>query len=306
MPDHSRPLREQLGFVGGQIDRADHIRTRPELVAQAFASPQARLVMLDGLDPVTAHGHLAMAAPQPDAKAQDHVLLGLDEDQRPTFVRLAAEVEGGFFPTERSRAIATELPAHEVALYGTARSLVHWHARHRFCSVCGSPSHPEKAGWARRCGACNSEHFPRVDPVAIMLAEHDGRVLVGRQHRWPDRFYSALAGFIEPGETIEEAVAREIKEEAGVAVHSVRYVMSQPWPFPSSLMIACIGQARDDALTLDETEIEHAFWCDAAGVRAALANDPAAPFIAPPPMAVAHHLLKHWLDAQLVPPGPSA
>lgn len=306
MHDRSGPRREQLGFVGGQIDRADHIRTRPELVAQAFASPEALLVVLDGLDPVTADGHLVMTTPEPGAQAQDHVLLGLDEIQRPIFVRLSAGVEGGFFPTERSRAVANELPAHEVALYGTARSLVHWHARHRFCAVCGSPTHPEKAGWARRCSACNAEHFPRVDPVAIMLAEHDGRVLVGRQHRWPERFYSALAGFIEPGETIEEAVAREIKEEAGVTVHSVRYVMSQPWPFPSSLMIACIGQAQDDALTLDETEIEHAFWCDAAGVRAALSNDPAAPFIAPPPMAVAHHLLKHWLDGQLVPPGPSA
>ncbi|WP_030539185.1 NAD(+) diphosphatase [Sphingobium sp. DC-2] len=306
MHDPGALTREQLGFVGGRLDRVDHIRARPDLAAQTFALPETRIVALDGLDPVTADGHLVMEAAAPGARAEDHVLLGLDDLQRPIFARLAEQVEGGFFPTERSRAIATELPAHEIALYGTARSLVHWHARHRFCSVCGSPTQAEKAGWSRRCGACSSEHFPRVDPVAIMLAEHDGRVLLGRQHRWPERFYSALAGFIEPGETIEEAVAREIKEEAGVTVHSVRYVMSQPWPFPSSLMVACIGVAGDDALTLDETEIEHAFWCDADGVRAALANEPGAPFIAPPPMAVARHLLKHWLDGQLVPPGPSA
>lgn len=306
MPDRNPPPGGRLGFVGGRLDRADHIRNRADLTAEAFASPAARVVLLDGLDPVTADGQLVREAISTGARAEDYVLLGLDDLQRPLFVRLAAQVQGGFFPTERSRAVATELPSHEVALYGAARSLVHWHARHRFCSVCGSPSHPQKAGWARRCGTCDAEHFPRVDPVAIMLAEHDGRVLVGRQHRWPDRFYSALAGFIEPGETIEEAVAREIKEEAGVTVHSVRYVMSQPWPFPSSLMIACIGQAEDDALALDETEIQHAFWCDATGVRAALANDPAAPFIAPPPMAIAHHLLKYWADAQLVPSGPSA
>ena len=138
-----------------------------------------------------------------------------------------------------------------------------------------------------------------------MLAEHEGRVLLGRQHSWPEGRYSALAGFVEPGETIEEAVAREIHEEAGVRVHSVRYVMSQPWPFPSSLMIACVAQAQDDALRIDETEIEHAFWCDADGVRAAMAGDSDAPFVAPPQMAVAWHLLDHWLG-KVVPAAPSA
>ena len=297
---------EQLGYAGGRLDRADHMRMNPDQAAQALASPGARCLVLDGLDPVTQDGHLLMEPVATDASLDDHLLLGLDDEQRPVFVRLAQEVGSNFFPSPRSRAIVTEIPADEVALYGAARSLVHWHGRHPFCSVCGSRTSPEKAGWARRCGACNSEHFPRVDPVVIMLAEHEGRVLVGRQHSWPEGFYSALAGFVEPGETIEEAVMREIKEEAGVTVHSVRYVMSQPWPFPSSLMIACIGQADDDALKLDETEIQHAFWCDAAGVRAALAGEADAPFTAPPLMAVAHHLLKHWADAQVAPPGPSA
>lgn len=298
--------RHALGYAGSRMDRVDHIRTDPSLVAQAFAAPEVRLLALDGLDPVTADGHLLLEPIAADARAEDHALLGVDEAQRPIFVRLLSLAEGGFAPTERSRAITAELPASEVALYGTARSLLHWHGRHPFCSVCGSRTAPEKAGWARRCGSCNAEHFPRVDPVAIMLAEHRGRVLVGRQHSWPAGRYSALAGFIEPGETIEEAVAREIKEEAGVTVHSVRYVMSQPWPFPSSLMIACIGQTDDDALKLDETEIEDAFWCDAAGVRAALDDDPDAPFLAPPPMAVAWHLLHHWVEGQVAPSGSSA
>ena len=295
-----------LGYAGNRLDRVDHIRTDPERVAQSFAAPEARLLALDGLDPLTADGHLLLEPIGPDARVEDHALLGVDEAQRPIFVRLLSRTEGGFTPSVRSRAITTELPPEEVALYGAARSLVHWHGRHPYCSVCGSATAPEKAGWARRCGSCDAEHFPRVDPVAIMLAEHRGRVLVGRQHSWPEGRYSALAGFIEPGETIEEAVAREIKEEAGVTVHSVRYVMSQPWPFPSSLMIACIGQADDDALTLDETEIEHAFWCDAAGVRAALDGDPQAPFLAPPPMAVAWHLLRHWVEGQVAPSPASA
>jgi len=166
--------------------------------------------------------------------------------------------------------------------------------------------------WGQKYGAEVVENPVLVDerdrlpigPTSIL--SHDGRILVGRQHSWPQGRYSALAGFVEPGETIEEAVIREIREEAGVTVHSVRYVMSQPWPFPSSLMIACIGQAEDTALTLDETEIEHAFWVDAAGVAAAMAGDPDAPFIAAPPMAVAWHLLKHWLDGQVAPTGPSA
>lgn len=306
MHGNKAPGLPPLGYAGNALDRVDHVRTDPELVAQAFAAPEARLLVLDGLDPVTVDGHLLLEPIRPDAQAEEHALLGVDEARRPIFARLVSSADGGFIPSLRSRAIATELPASEVALYGTARSLLHWHGRHPFCSVCGSRTAPEKAGWARRCGSCDAEHFPRVDPVAIMLAEHRGRVLVGRQHSWPAGRYSALAGFIEPGETIEEAVAREIKEEAGVTVHSVRYVMSQPWPFPSSLMIACIGQAADDRLTLDETEIEAALWCDAAGVRAALDGDPDAPFLAPPPMAVAWHLLRHWVDGQVAPSGSRA
>lgn len=285
------------GFVGSRLDRVDPIRTNPALLAQTFADPAARLLVLDGLDPVEVDGHLLLEPLGPDARAEDHVLLGVDPAARPIFARLIADLGPALTPTPRSRAIAGLVPADEVALYGAARSLVHWHARHRHCSVCGATTRPVKAGWARKCDAdaCAAEHFPRTDPVVIMLAEHRGRILLGRQHAWPPGRYSALAGFVEPGETIEEAVARELYEEAGIRVHDVRYVMSQPWPFPSSLMIACIGQAQDDALTLDETEIEDAFWCDADQVRAALAGDPDAPFLAPPQMAVAWHLLDHWL-----------
>jgi NAD+ diphosphatase len=188
------------------------------------------------------------------------------------------------------------MSGRDAAIWGAARALNEWHNRHRFCGICGTATALFRAGWGRKCPGCGAEHFPRVDPVVIMLAEYEDKVLLGRQPQYPQGRYSALAGFVEPGESIEEAVAREIFEEAGVAVSDVRYVASQPWPFPGSLMIACIGRAAADAITLDTRELEDAFWCDRAGVRAALAGDAQAPFLAPPPFAIANTLLTRWSD----------
>lgn len=193
-------------------------------------------------------------------------------------------------------AILEAMQAEDAALWGGARSLIEWHNRHLFCGVCGSGTRAFRGGWGRKCEGCGADHFPRVDPVVIMLAEHEGRVLVGRQPQYPPRRFSALAGFVEPGESLEEAVARELFEEAGIAASDVRYVASQPWPFPGSLMIACMAAASSDALTLDTTEIEDAFWVDRKGVAAALAGAEGAPFLPPPPFAIAHTLLKHWLE----------
>lgn len=187
-----------------------------------------------------------------------------------------------------------QLREGEAATFAAARSVLDWHARHRFCANCGAPTAMFRAGWGRKCGACDTEHFPRVDPVVIMIAEHDGRALLGRQPSWPAGRYSALAGFVEPGESLEEAVRREIDEEAGVKVGAVRYVASQPWPFPSQLMVACIGVADGDALTIDTNELETAGWFTRDEVHAALAGDPSAPFGAPPRFAIAHTLLTEW------------
>lgn len=288
--------RPVLGFTGGILDRADHVRTNSERLAEAFADPRARLLVMEGLDPVAGEGgELAWTALPPEAETCGFILLGIDECG-PAFAKIADDVPPGSAFAPKVWELASVMKPEELALYGCARSLVDWHKRHRFCANCGMPTEVWKGGWSRFCAGCGAEHFPRVDPVTIMLAEHEGRILVGRQSRFPPGRYSALAGFIEPGETIEEAVARELWEEAGIRVHTIRYVMSQPWPFPSSLMIACIGRTDDPALTLDTTEIEHAKWVDAAGVRAALRSDPDAPFGAPPPMAVAHWLLRHWVD----------
>jgi NAD+ diphosphatase len=284
------------GFTGGQLDRADALRGDPERLAEAFAHASARILLLDGLDPVV-DGALLATAPLPrDVDPNDFALLGFDE-KGPLFAALHGEglAHGASF-APNVWSVASLLAPHALAHYGAARSLVDWHARHGFCAQCGGRTHPVRAGWSRRCGACDAEHFPRVDPVVIMLAEHDDRVLVGRQHRFPPNQYSALAGFVEPGETIEEAVARELSEEAGIRVNDIRYVMSQPWPFPSSLMIACIGVAEDDALTIETNEIEHAMWVTRDEVALALERREDGRFIAPQPLAIAHHLLRHWLE----------
>ncbi len=186
--------------------------------------------------------------------------------------------------------------ASDAALYAAARSLVDWHARHGFCAVCGTATAIFRAGWGRKCPSCAAEHFPRVDPVVIMLAERGEKVLLGRQPIWPAGRYSALAGFLEVGESIEEAVRRETLEEAGVQVGPVRYVASQPWPFPSSLMIACIGEALDETITIDAHELEDARWFSRDDVRSALARESDASFIAPPAYAIAHTLLTAWVE----------
>jgi NAD+ diphosphatase len=184
-----------------------------------------------------------------------------------------------------------------MAIYAAARSLVDWHARHRFCARSGHPTEPAKGGWQRNCtdAACGAEHFPRVDPVTIMLVENEGRLLLGRQPRYPARRFSALAGFLEPGEAIEDAVAREVLEEAGVRVRDVTYVASQPWPFPSSLMIACHALTDDSEIVIDANELDDARWFTRDEVAHAMTGADDGAFLAPPPYAVAHHLMKWWL-----------
>lgn len=283
-----------LGFTGAWLDRADQLRTDGARFAEAVADPRARCLLLDGIDFVPGEGGGLRWESLDPADDRALMLLGIDDAGIPHFVR---EAPAGARIDARSRTVMRLLPllsAAEAALYGGARSLVDWHARHCFCAVCGAPTGLFRGGWGRRCDSCNAEHFPRVDPVVIMLAEYEDRVLVGRQPGFPPGFFSALAGFVEPGESLEEAVARELWEEAGIRVSDVSYVASQPWPFPSSLMIGCRAVAHDPVLTLDTTEIEAAIWVDRVEVRAALAGDMGAPFMAPPPLAIARHLLEEW------------
>ncbi|HEX8533535.1 MAG TPA: NAD(+) diphosphatase [Allosphingosinicella sp.] len=284
------------GFTGSTIDRADNLRLDPQRVAALAADPAARLLRLEVLDPVLDDGGGLRWSRLSDLPAgAELIFLGLDEGV-PLFAPLPRVEQSG----QRAWHIFSLLNAMsggDAALWGTARSLIEWHNRHRFCANCGKPTDVFRAGWGRKCGNCSAEHYPRVDPVVIMLAEHEGRVLVGRQPQYPPGRYSALAGFVEPGESIEEAVARELKEEAGIEVRGVRYVASQPWPFPGQLMVACLARAAGDALTIDRTELEDAKWVDRAAVRSALAGEPDAPFLAPPRFAIAHTLFTSWLSA---------
>ena len=287
----TRHLPQQPGFTGAGLDRADHLRLDAERLADLMANGDARLLQLDIVDPVLDEAGALRWGPVEGA--DELLFLGLEEG-RPLFAPLVRMELGqrawGVF------GLLSQMRPKDAAIWAAARSLNEWHNRHGYCSVCGHATGPFRAGWGRQCGACGAEHFPRVDPVVIMLAEHEGRVLIGRSPHYPPRRYSALAGFVEPAESIEEAVARELLEEAGVKVSDVRYVASQPWPFPGSLMIACIGRADSDALSLDRNELEDAFWCDRDGVRAALAGVADAPFQAPPPFAIANTLLTRWSE----------
>jgi len=283
------------GFTGNTLDRADRVRHEPALLEAALAHAEARLLVLDGLDPVLDEDGRLTWADLAEARGE---LLFLGYDQGiPRFASAIPDDEA--VPMGRSPAMFAMLDrfaAPDAANYAAARSLVYWHGRHRFCANCGTHTRISHAGWARSCPNCGAEHFPRVEPVVIMLAEHGDRALLGRQPSWPPGRYSALAGFLEVGEAIEEAVRRETSEESGIRIGAVRYVASQPWPFPASLMVACIGEALDDDIDIDVHELEDARWFTREEVRMALARDPAAPFLGPPRYAIAHTLLTAWVE----------
>jgi NAD+ diphosphatase len=287
-----------IAFSGSKIERADHIRTDPERLA-ALKSPQAQLLLLDGLVPLLDDANRLRWGGIADAPdGSELVFLGL-MNSRGAFA--VVPQEGNVDPAFAQRATwqaVSLMDADDMAIYGCARSLVDWHARHRFCAKCGAPTALAKGGWQRNCTAetCKAEHFPRVDPVTIMLVEHEGKLLLGRQPRFPPRRFSALAGFVEPGEAIEEAVAREVLEEAGVKVRDVTYVSSQPWPFPSQLMIGCHAFAESSTLRVDTTELEEAHWFTREEIAAAMAGDENGRLLTPPSVAIAHQLLKWWLE----------
>jgi NAD+ diphosphatase len=282
------------GFTGSPLDRVDHIRSNPEAYAALLGDWRGRLLGLDGLDPMIAsEGGLVWQSMADAAEDAELILLGL-ASEKPHFVALT-KASGDVFRSPAIWRALTLLPAEDAAIYGTARALIDWHNAHQFCGRCGTGTTLFRAGWGRKCGSCDTEHFPRTDPVVIMITEYEGKALLGRQSRFPPGNYSALAGFLEPGESVEEAVRREIMEEAGIACGKVRYVASQPWPFGGSqLMIACIAEALDNKITLDTNELEDAIWVTREEAQAALDDAPGKRFGAPPPFAIANSLLTNW------------
>ncbi len=315
-------------FGASGLDRAAHLRLDEAALAAARADGAGILPvwrgkpLMAGIPNTTGLAFRSADHPVLAEAAETPVFLGLDAAGVPLF---AADVSswvpddideaqvGGFVdrsvqhhPAEGSkgagfaelRSVMTMLAPRDAELAATARGLLQWHATHRFCARCGAGTEPAEAGWQRACPACGARHFPRTDPVVIMLVTHGDSVLVGRAPQWPERMYSLLAGFVEPGETVEAAVRREVFEEAGLVVGPVRYLASQPWPFPASLMLGCHGIAETTEITLDPVELQDARWLqrsemlevfmgrhpDISGAREG---------------AIAHFLMREWLADRL-------
>ena len=275
----------ELFFAGPGIDRADRLRGDPA----AIPPGGRRLRWIDGAPALDSAGRLCWD----EGPAGAPLFLGLGADGQACHSALADDSPAD--PRAHFGLLA-QLDPRDAPLFAAALSLANWHRRHGYCAACGAATAIVRGGWGRACPDCATEHFPRVDPVAIMLVEHDDRLLLGRQPHYPPGRYSALAGFIEPGETIEAAVAREVMEEAGIAVAEVRYVASQPWPFPSSLMIGMHARALEDRLTVDTAELDDARWFSRAEVAAAIAGQGDSAFLPPPHFAIARTLLEHWLE----------
>jgi NAD+ diphosphatase len=196
----------------------------------------------------------------------------------------------------RSISVQGLVGADDLPPLAEAKAVLGWHARHRFCPNCGSPTHPVQAGWRRDCPVCKVQHFPRTDPVVIMLVISGERCVLGRSQRFAPTMWSCLAGFVEPGETIEEAVRREVLEEAGITCGRVKYFASQPWPFPSSLMIGCHAQALSDQIVVDREELEDARWFDRDELAAMLKRQHKDGLTTPPPVAIAHHIIRDFVE----------
>jgi NAD+ diphosphatase len=312
-----------LGFAADPLDRASDLRDDAAEVAGLRDRHDARAILIARDMPVLSNTAAGLDALLPMGEiealggAEVEALLGILPDGAPVFAALLtdkaveerSDASDGFFDRRvlvapgredlklvdlRSIALGGLVPNGQASMLATAKALMHWHARRRFCSNCGGPNVAAAAGWRRECTACKTQHFPRSDPVVIMLVVDEDACLLGRQPRFPKGMYSALAGFLEPGETIETAVRREIKEEAGVACGEVRYFASQPWPFPSSLMIGCFAEARGRTLLLDRVELEDARWFSRDETRALIDRRHPSGLTAPAPMAIAHHLIRRW------------
>ena len=298
-------------FAGNPLDRAGDLRNDPDWLAEQADKPYAQaLVLWEGrplIEETDQGARLAwLSMKHARTLVRDReAFLGLWKDE-PVF---AIEFEGSIDPVDGPvgglgvfhdmRAAAALLPAADAAMAGGAKSLFDWRRKHGFCANCGALCETASGGWKRRCPACGTEHFPRVDPVTIMLPIYKGGAepvcLLGRQAAWAPGRMSALAGFLEPGESIEEACAREVKEEAGLTVIDTTYHSSQPWPFPSQLMIGLLAEVSDDQAAPDQTELESVAWLTRAEARAVLDGDH--PTIsAPPVFAIAHSLIRAWVE----------
>lgn len=318
---------ELLTFGGSGLDRAAELRGDADALQLLRISPEAQYLPMWRGKPFVRGGEddLSLATVPPDAdilscQTEPAIFLGrsdgvpwfgadvsayepadLDQSAMTQFLDPTEQRHPDFPDDHRFaelRAIMTRLNSRAAELAATAKAVLGWHQSHRYCSRCGALSVPTTGGWQRDCPSCGAKHFPRTDPVVIMLITLGNKVLVGRSPGWPEGMYSLLAGFVEPGETIEAAVRREVMEETGVPVGNVGYLASQPWPFPASLMMGCWGEALDETITIDPVEIEDARWVSREEMADAFAGQ--VPGLLPARKgAIARTLLERWLEDRL-------
>ena len=278
------------------LDRADHLRDDADALAALW--PQARVIVLDEQGNALAeadHGPLlptGAAISGGPGGVGAAAFLGLDDEGVARF-SLDATLTAWQAPSRIDLRTAAALwPLREAAIFAEARALQHWRARHRFCGVCGGEVSRSRAGWLGRCAQCHVEHYPRTDPAVIVAVSDGERLLLGRQAGWAPRRYSVLAGFVEPGESLEQTVVREVAEETGVRVRACRYAGSQPWPFPSALMLGFTAQAATRDLTAGDGELAELRWLSRDTLRAGLTSGALS---LPPAFSVAFHLIRDWL-----------
>ena len=311
----------QLAFASTTLDRAAHLRADTDALAAMWNDPQTLgfaywqgKLLFKGADRTELAG-LPMDHPLFGGAPDAPIFLGLTPDG-PRFVFDISDWQpddlpdehGSFFdkstithpdaPPEHAfvdlRTQLAVLAKEDSEIAAAAKAIFGWHESHGYCAKCGQKTELEMAGWQRKCPTCETRHFPRTDPVVIMLATHGNNVLMGRSPGWPDGMFSLLAGFVEPGETIEAAARREVMEEVGVKIGQVDYLASQPWPFPASLMIGCKCQATSTEITIDPVEIEQARWFSREDMVDVFAGQMPGVFPARPG-SIAHYLLKNWL-----------
>jgi len=309
-PDLGRKPR--LGYTESRLERAAEIRPDDAAIATRAADPRARAYVIGGEmivmkktermnDPL-----FTLAEARTFGSPTETVFLGL-LDGTPRFgtgiepAAAAALKERPELAVTDLRSIAVQglVDADHLPPIAEAKAMLHWHARHRFCPACGEATKPVHGGWRRDCAGCHTQHFPRTDPVAIMLAVDGDNCLLGRSPRFAPTMWSCLAGFVEPGESIEDAVRRETREEAGIACGRVVYFASQAWPFPTSLMIGCHAEAKSREIVVDRSELEDARWFSKSDVESMLMRQHTRGLTTPPPVAIAYHIIRAWVEGEV-------
>lgn len=297
MPQHAmdRALLADLSLARGGVDRQAELRTDSSWLERAWSDPATRVLAVhDGEIPIDDSGRRVRGVATADVPSDaERMLLGTDA-RGITWFAARTPVTG---LRSGLREVGADLDGDDVALATTAIALDNWHRAHPRCSRCGDETRPDQAGWIRRCVVDGSEHYPRTDPAVIVLViDSDDRALLGRQGRWQPQWFSTLAGFVEPGESAEAAVRREIAEEAGVHVDEMAYLGSQPWPFPCSLMLGYHAWTQSTQITVDGEEIVEARWFSRADLAAACEEGRVA---LPPAVSIARRLIEHWYGEPL-------